>query len=108
MKATAKNTGKMLSGAGGAGGNMLGQPNATDMVNHPPHYQTHDEPGVPDVECIDAIHAQLGREGFIAFLRGQVARYNWRVGRKDARPHEAKKAQWYMNKLVEVLGDDAT
>ena len=35
----------------------------SDMVNNPTHY-THGA-----IECIDAIEAALGPEGFIAFLR---------------------------------------
>ena len=52
---------------------------AKDMVNHPPHYAETDN----GVECIDAIRAALGREQFIGFLRGQVIRYQWRLGKKE-------------------------
>jgi hypothetical protein len=37
----------------------------TDMVNHPPHYQG-------KVECIDAIEAALGPDGFAAYCRGNA------------------------------------
>lgn len=67
------------------------------LVNSPSHYTQ------GSIECIDAIEAALGKEGFIAFLRGQVIKYNWRMGLKDAPLQEAMKAQWYQNKLVEVL-----
>lgn len=70
-----------------------------DEVNHPDHYAATDN----GIECIDAIRAALGRDGFIAFLRGQVIKYSWRLGKKGAAVTDAEKAQWYQAKLVEVL-----
>jgi len=70
-----------------------------DTVEHPSHY-THAENGI---EAIDAIRAALGREGFIAFLRGQVIRYQWRIGHKGPAAEDAGKARWYAAKLEEVL-----
>lgn len=55
------------------------------------------------VECIDAIEAALGREGFIAFLRGQVIKYTWRLGGKDDPAQETKKALWYNDRLLKIL-----
>lgn len=69
-----------------------------DPVN-PTHYKAADN----GIECIDAIRAALGREGFITFLRGQVIKYTWRLGMKDAAITEAEKTQWYQAKLIEVL-----
>lgn len=68
-----------------------------DMVEDPAHY-THG-----GLECIDAIEAALGRDGFIDFLRGQVIRYQWRLGHKDSAEQDAAKARWYAVKLEEVL-----
>jgi hypothetical protein len=65
----------------------------TDMVNHPPHYTQ------GGVECIDAIEAALGPEGFRAFLRGQVMKYTWRAGLKGAAAEDLAKAAWYLNRL---------
>lgn len=70
-----------------------------DAVQRPAHYAATDN----GIECIDAIRAALGRDGFIAFLRGQVIKYSWRLGKKDAAVTDAEKAQWYQTKLVEVL-----
>lgn len=69
-----------------------------DPVHNPRHYTS------GAVECIDAIESALGPEGFIAFLRGQVIKYNWRMGQKDAPVQEADKAKWYMDKLAKALG----
>lgn len=67
------------------------------MINHPPHYTQ------GAVECIDAIRAALGREGFIMFLRGQVIKYQWRLGAKGSAEEDAAKANWYGKKLEETL-----
>lgn len=68
-----------------------------DAVNHPTHYNQ------GGIECIDAIEAALGPDGFVAFLRGQVIKYQWRLGLKDAAAQDAAKADWYSRKLVETL-----
>ena len=70
-----------------------------DIVQRPEHYAATDN----GIECIDAIRAALGRDGFIAFLRGQVIKYSWRLGKKGSAVTDAEKAQWYQAKLVEVL-----
>lgn len=68
-----------------------------DPVNHPSHYTQ------GSVECIDAIESALGPEGFVAFLRGQVIEYQWRVGLKDNAAQDAAKANWYGERLVRAL-----
>ena len=55
------------------------------------------------MESIDAIRAQLSPEEFIGFLRGQVAKYNWRLGKKGDAHEDARKAAWYLNQLVAAL-----
>lgn len=69
-----------------------------DHINHPPHYTQ------GDVECIDAIAAQLTRSQFIGFLRGQVAKYNWRLEAKGDAAENLAKLQWYAERLAAVLG----
>jgi hypothetical protein len=68
-----------------------------DEVNHPKHYTQ------GGIECIDAIKAALGPEGFIAFLRGQVMKYNWRAGLKGPALIDARKSQWYNDYLCIAL-----
>ena len=65
-----------------------------DMVNHPPHYQSDN-----GIECIDAIRAALGKEGFIAYCRGNAMKYIWRD--KSDNVEDLKKAAWYLNKAAE-------
>jgi len=74
--------------------------NDFDMVSQPPHYKS--ESGV---ECIDAIQAALSKEQFIGFLRGQIIKYTWRLGKKDDALQDNQKAIWYANKLNSVLGN---
>ena len=62
-----------------------------DMVNHPPHYQSDN-----GIECIDAIRAALGREGFIAYCRGSAIKYLWRD--KVNNVEDRNKAIWYINR----------
>lgn len=73
-----------------------------DYVNHPPHYES----GYGGIECIDAIHSALDYDGFRAFLKGQVIKYTWRMNHTGTALEDAEKAQWYQNKLVEVLRQD--
>ena len=69
----------------------------------PDHYKT------GSVECIDAIRAMLGDEGFIAYCRGNIMRYNWRLGKKDDALVEIGKAAVYAQWIKDTLdGKDLT
>ena len=68
-----------------------------DMVNSPKHYN---ESGI---ECIDALQAMLG-SGFDAYLQGNIAKYLWGYKYKNG-VEDLQKAQWYLNKLIEVCDD---
>jgi len=65
----------------------------TDMINSPPHYNT------GPIECIDAIKSALGPEGFAAYCRGNILKYNWRTNHK-AGVQDLKKARWYLERLI--------
>lgn len=67
---------------------------APDMVNHPPHYQSDN-----GIECIDAIRAALGRDGFIAYCIGNSMKYQWRE--KADKLEDMRKAAWYLNRAIE-------
>jgi hypothetical protein len=68
-----------------------------DPVNHPPHYNA------GDIECIDAIRAALGREGFIAYCQGNAIKYLWRHEHKGG-VEDWRKADWYINRAIKELG----
>jgi len=65
-----------------------------DMVNSPPHYNQ------AGIECIDAIGAATD-EGFEYYLQGNIIKYLWRYRYKNG-VEDLEKAQWYLNKLIEV------
>ncbi len=71
-----------------------------DMVNHPPHYQSEN-----GIECIECIRGALGRDGFIAFLRGQIIKYTWRSASKGSMLEDQQKCNWYEQKLLQVLSE---
>ena len=64
-----------------------------EAVDHPSHYTQ------GAVECIDAIEAALGREGFRAFCRGSAIKYLWRTDLKNGE-EDLLKAQWYIKRLL--------
>ena len=75
------------------------KPNINDIldnVEHPSHYCR------GGIECIDAIEASLGKDEFTGFLRGNIIKYIWRYKDKNGL-EDLKKAQWYLNKLIEVV-----
>ena len=75
-------------------------PTKADYVNNPPHYTA------GTIECIDAIRAALGPEGFKAFCRGNSIKYLWRYNRKGGN-EDLEKAIWYTNKLISENDNDA-
>ena len=68
-----------------------------DPVDKPMHY------AAGTVECIDAIEAQLTPEEFRGYLKGNVAKYMWRE-RKKGGTESLKKANWYLNRLINLNG----
>lgn len=66
----------------------------TDIVNHPPHYTQ------GAVECIEALEAI----GIAAdYCRGNAIKYLWRLDDKGKSLEDARKAQWYINRLIGYL-----
>ena len=69
-----------------------------DQVNHPSHYTQ------GGIECIDAIEAAMSEEEFRGYLRGNILKYVWRLCHKGGLT-DAKKALWYLNKLIDIWVD---
>jgi hypothetical protein len=67
-----------------------------DPIN-PDHYKQ------GDIECIDAIKAALGPDGFKAYCRGNVIKYLWRSNWKGQSTEDYRKALWYCDRLVEEV-----
>lgn len=73
---------------------------ATEMVNHPGHYQS-----AGGIEVIDVI------ESFgLGFCLGNAVKYILRCGKKDAAIQELQKAKWYIDREISNLQkvDNAT
>lgn len=69
-----------------------------DMVNHPAHYK------VAGMEVIDILESTLSSDEFYGYCLGNVYKYLFRHGKKNGL-EDLKKAQWYLNKLVDFDGE---
>lgn len=65
----------------------------SDNVNQPQHYRS------GEIECIDAIRASLGPEGFAAYCQGNVLKYVWRWRHKGG-VEDLRKAGVYLDWLI--------
>ncbi|TXH43514.1 MAG: DUF3310 domain-containing protein [Desulfurellales bacterium] len=70
-----------------------------EAVISPPHYNQ------GPIECIDALRSCLTPEEFRGFLKGNVIKYNWRLGHKGKAKEDAEKARWYLDKLIGELAE---
>jgi hypothetical protein len=68
---------------------------SVDAVNHPPHYK------VGGIETIDYMKAKSTPEEFKGHLRLTAIKYLSRTGYKDDALQDLKKAQWYLNRLIQ-------
>ena len=67
-----------------------------DLINNPSHYNT------GDIECIEAIQASMTTRQFQGYLKGNVMKYVWRHEYKGKMLDDLRKANWYLNKLIET------
>ena len=68
-----------------------------DEINNPPHYNA------SKIETIDIIESAT-EHGFEYYLQGNILKYMIRYRHKNG-IQDLKKAQWYLNKLIEVKND---
>ena len=68
-------------------------------VSKPLHYNT------GEIECIDYIRQVLGLDGFIAYCKGNVTKYNHRASYKGNPLEDTKKARWYLDKMIEAQSE---
>lgn len=69
-----------------------------DMVNSPPHYAD------GNIETIDYIVDVLGEFDAISYCHGNVIKYTGsRLWKKGKPIEDAKKAVWYLNKMIELM-----
>ncbi len=74
------------------------QESAADPVDAPDHYRQ------GEIECIDAVKAMLGSEGFAYWLRGNMVAYLWRMPHKGEAVKDAGKTRNLAERLVRLLG----
>lgn len=71
----------------------------SDMVCHPAHYNQ------GKVECIDAMAAAtVNKSGIEAVCVSNIIKYLWRYEAKNGL-EDVKKAQFYLNRLIDELED---
>lgn len=71
-----------------------------DMVNHPEHYTD------GGIETIDYIEAKLTEEEFFGYIKATCMKYLSRSGKKGDAIEDLRKAQWYLNRLLDGKPED--
>jgi len=69
-----------------------------NAVSKPAHYNHSD-----GIECIEYIKQVLGKEGFVAYCRGNLIKYNHRAMYKGNPTEDLAKAQQYLEWANETL-----
>ena len=79
------------------------EPTAYDMVNKPKHYMLIPEKEVEVIDVISAAVEQNGIPAVRAHLYSNVLKYMLRCGRKGRFLEDLKKAQFYLNRMIENI-----
>lgn len=69
----------------------------SDMVYHPPHYETG-----AGFECIDVLLETQGTEAVEGFCLCNAMKYLYRNTRKNG-VEDIRKAKWYLDKYLELV-----
>ena len=69
-------------------------------VERPDHYNT------GAIEAIEAIKASMDSDQYFGYLKGNVMKYLWRYDYKDKPVEDLRKADWYLNRLIDALIED--
>ena len=77
-------------------GVMEARGRTSDPIN-PSHYRQ------GGIECIEAMKVALG-SGFLGYLRGNAIKYLWRYDKKNG-VEDLKKARWYLDRLIQEVGE---
>lgn len=65
-----------------------------NLINHPAHYSG-------SIECIDAMTEAFGQEAVNNFCLLNAFKYLWRCKKKGKTLEDLKKADWYLEYLIE-------
>ena len=76
--------------------NDVSEAKAEDVVNNPKHYKLYQH------ECIEEMIIVFGIEDVKAFCKCNIWKYRYRASAKNGE-EDLRKAEWYMNKLEELL-----
>ena len=68
----------------------------SDPVNHPSHYET------GKFECIEVMKEVFGVEAVQNFCLLNAFKYLYRCNHKNNKTEDIKKADWYINKYLEL------
>jgi len=68
-----------------------------DSVNHPTHY------GNGEIECIDYMKDNMDPVMFMGYLEGNAKKYLHRYRYKEKPLQDLRKAQWYLDRLIEEM-----
>jgi len=69
-------------------------------VERPDHYNT------GAIEAIEAIRASMDADQYFGYLKGNVMKYLWRYDYKEKPVEDLRKADWYLNRLIDALIED--
>lgn len=69
----------------------------SNPVESPTHYNA------GSIECIDAIKESMSEREFLGYLKGNVMKYVWRYDYKGKAKEDLKKADWYLNRLIDGI-----
>lgn len=72
-----------------------------DAVERPQHYAS------TSIECIDAMRETQGDEAVKHYCECNAFKYLWRHNSKNG-DEDIRKASWYLNKAVEIMGKEST
>lgn len=67
-----------------------------ECVNHPNHYAS------GNIECIDAMVECFGKKSTEDFCLLNAFKYLWRCNIKENKNQDIEKANWYLNKYLEL------
>lgn len=73
----------------------------SDQVNSPSHYKA------GQIEAIQGIAASMSSTEFEGYCKGNILKYLWRYRYKGKPLEDLKKAQWYLQRLIDTLEKDA-
>jgi len=68
-----------------------------DPVSKPEHYRQ------GGIECIEGIAASMSPDEYHGYLKGNALKYLWRYRHKGKPEEDLRKAQWYIERLIDEV-----